>query len=115
MRSDPDEITAAFLYKACRELVMNAVKHAKATSIEVSLREDDTHFILQVMDDGIGMSTSHFRPDTAGNRGFGLFSLDESASYLGGRIDYESNGGGTKVIVVLPISDKYGETKVIDR
>lgn len=108
LTTDPVGDNAVFLYRAGRELVTNAIKHASATSIHIQLRESASDFMLRVEDDGVGINSRHYRPDTSGNTGYGLFSLDERASLLGGRIKIESNNSGTVVSLFVPKSS--GET-----
>ncbi len=94
----PDEISA-FLYRAVRELVMNIIKHAQATTahITIAYREQQTRIVVE--DDGVG-----FIATPAAGLSYGLFSIGERIFGLGGhmRID-ESPLGGTRVTVAVPI------------
>ena len=98
----PEEERSAFLFRACRELVTNAIKHSQADEINVILLQDERGFTLRVSDNGKGLSMSHYQPDTAGNTGFGLFSLNEIATSLGGRVEISSSEAGTTVAVDVP-------------
>ena len=50
-----DQVTATHLYRIAQEAVTNAVKHAHATRIELSLDVHGQGFCLQVRDDGVGL------------------------------------------------------------
>lgn len=83
------------LYRVVQELLNNINKHAQAKQIRVCLyqREGDT-VILEVQDDGVGMSVQH-------RQGFGLKGIEERVKALGG--DWHLSGsGGTLIIVNLP-------------
>jgi signal transduction histidine kinase len=54
------------LYQIGREAVLNAAKHAQATSIEIELLRDAAQLTLSIRDDGIGANTT--RPDGMGSR-----------------------------------------------
>lgn len=83
---------------AC-EALTNAVKHAAAEQINVSLRQNQEAFVLEVTDDGIG-----FDPNAAqANHGaFGLKLMRDQAERLGGTLQIEHrSGGGTLVRSVV--------------
>ena len=50
-----DQVTATHLYRIAQEALTNAVKHAHATRIELSLQVRGQGFSLQVRDDGVGL------------------------------------------------------------
>jgi two-component system NarL family sensor kinase len=92
------------LYRAARELLVNAAKHARAERIRVRLRREagaDTVTLL-VADDGIG-----FDPDLLADRvaegHIGLASLVAGIEALGGSVLLDTApGAGTAVTVALP-------------
>lgn len=69
--------TVEALLRIVREAITNAGRHARATTVRVSLRVDDV-VTLTVADDGRGFDA------TAENAGFGLTSMRERAEALGG-------------------------------
>lgn len=103
---DPDplprlpETMETGLYFSAAEAVTNAVKHADADRVEVSLRVDDQHASLTVRDDGVGFDAA--TPPT----GVGLQSIRDRAAALGGTAALRSRPGrGTAVAVVVPLVD----------
>jgi PAS domain S-box-containing protein len=91
--------TAALLFRLAHELLMNVLKHAKVERAEVLLRARGGELWLEVNDRGAG-----FDPDSAlAQGGFGLFSLREQCTRLGGRLELQSAPGrGTRARIALP-------------
>lgn len=90
------------LYRAARELLNNAVKHARATRLRVRLRRDDDAVTLTVADDGVG-----FDPDVLADRvahgHIGLASLMDGFEAMGGSVQLDTGpAAGTAVTVTLP-------------
>lgn len=96
--------TSVLIFKAVRELLMNAVKHSRARNVRVQVRRSGARIVVTVRDDGRG-----FNPETApvydGRRGgFGLFSIREKVSHLGGAFRLSSRrGGGTLAVITAPL------------
>lgn len=90
----PDAIgTTAFFVAS--EAVTNAVKHADATRIHVSVRESGDWVSIRVVDDGCGGAV--VRPTA------GLAGLHDRVAALGGRLEIASEiGHGTAVEAMLP-------------
>ena len=97
-----DEATAALVYRAVRELLLNVLKHAQAPKAKVTLRRVDDHYAIDVEDSGIG-----FDPADAASKkeGFGLFSIREQIRRLGGTVEIASAPRqGTRVSVRVPVT-----------
>lgn len=100
---EPEPEARTIAYRIVQEAVANARKHAGASRIEVSLREEDGGFRVRVRDDGRG-----FRPEGA-LRGpgalehLGLSTMRERAETAGGWFRLASAPGrGTTVEFWLP-------------
>jgi signal transduction histidine kinase len=90
---EPIEIAA---YYVASEALANAMKHAQASHIEISLAASDGSLLLSVRDDGIGGA------DPA--RGSGLAGLTDRVEALGGSIHVCSAAeAGTHITVDLPL------------
>ncbi len=91
-RFAPD-IEAAAWFIAC-EAVANAVKHARATRIDVEAGRLDGHLILTIADDGIGGADAE---------GQGLRGLSDRAEAVGGSLSVGvSDRGGSVIRAELP-------------
>ena len=93
------------LFESVRELLVNAVKHAEAdrVAIELALDPDDA-LRITVTDQGIGFDPAALvdRAKT-GPVGWGLFSIRERLTLLGGRFEIESAPGqGTVFRLIAP-------------
>ena len=94
-RRFPDRIEVAAYY-VVSELLTNAVKHARAAGVRLSVDEVGGVLHLAVRDDGVGGA------DVA--NGSGLIGLSDRVDALGGAIVVESPpGAGTAVFVSLPL------------
>ncbi|MEP6953254.1 MAG: GAF domain-containing sensor histidine kinase [Solirubrobacteraceae bacterium] len=82
------------ILRVAQEALHNALRHADARRVRVSVRTDGAALVLEVADDGIG-----FDPDDAElrSRHLGLTSMEERARRIGGqlRIDPTPGGGAT--------------------
>ena len=102
------------LYRACRELVTNAIKHAKASVIAVELWQNSGELKLKVKDNGVGIEESHHRRAMARGAGLGLFSLREKLARMDGSIRIRNTSDGTEVIVSIPIGAVPDEQNTAD-
>jgi len=97
------EDTAVFCFRAVQELLVNAVKHARARKVRVSIGRDRDWISIMVADDGTGFDASEAFMREGGKKGFGLFSIRERLQHLGGSLDIDSKvGRGTRVSLLVP-------------
>jgi PAS domain S-box-containing protein len=93
------------LFESVRELLFNAVKHAKVERIalELGLGDDDT-LCITVSDQGVGFDPAALVNRTkVGQVGWGLFSISERLALLGGRFEVESApGAGARFRLIAP-------------
>lgn len=87
--------TAHTAYFVLAELLANAVRHARATRVRITLRQAGTKMLMEVSDDGVGGARM--------SRGSGLSGLVDRVAAIEGSIEIESvAGSGTQVRVELP-------------
>lgn len=92
------------LFRIAQELLNNAVKHSEATQINVTTHFGNTIELI-VEDNGIGFDADFFKNETAGNKGLGLYSIENRARLLGGEITFEKGRTkGSKTIVTAPVT-----------
>ncbi len=98
-----DEIRV-FLFTAVRELLVNVAKHANAGRVKITVRRIGDSISIHVADDGVGFSVSKMNYYLNENKGFGLFSIRERLSHLGGQMDIRTQKGrSTRVSLVAPL------------
>ena len=94
----------AAVYRAVREIMINAIKHAGAEAMEVILKEVGGRLQIQVVDNGEGFDPAAADEVAQKNKSFGLFSMRERLGFLGGEIHIDSKPGrGTKVTISVPL------------
>jgi PAS domain S-box-containing protein len=102
-----DDDVCALLYRAVRELLVNVIKHANARNVKVSVCKEKNNICINVIDDGTGFISGVENLTSNRVGGFGLFSIRERLSYLGGSIEVDSKPSqGTRVTLAAPIKRK---------
>jgi signal transduction histidine kinase len=95
----PPDLTTA-IYRIVQEGITNALKHAAANWIDISIFADDNRVKLAIVDNGHGFDISSFAP------GVGLPGMRERVETLGGRLGLESSAAkGTRIDVVFDLTD----------
>jgi len=96
------------LLRIAQEAIHNAVRHASPTLITVTLRWDASNLVLQVKDNGCGISTARLEK----SQSFGLRNMRERASQIDGRFEIQTAAGhGTTIVVTMPISEAAHQTE----
>ena len=89
------EASAMALYRIAQEALSNVVRHARANSVQLSLRTTDVGVTLVIADNGSGCAAPR-------GGGIGLFSMSERAHSIGAQLQIESPPGqGTQIRVSL--------------
>lgn len=83
-------------YRIVSELMLNVVKHAKATHASVQIMNNDDTLQLIIEDNGIGFSVSE------NNSGIGLLNIKNRVEVCKGKINIDSSSSGTSIIIDLP-------------
>ena len=90
------------LFRITQEAVTNAGRHAEATEVTIRLRNEADRATLEIDDNGHGFQgVDPLGPEEPGH--IGLASMRERAEMLGGELAIESDGGGTRVRVSVPL------------
>jgi signal transduction histidine kinase len=85
------------MYRITQEQLNNIVKHARATTISITLSQTDKHTTLVIKDDGRGFNTFEKR------NGIGLNNIISRAKVFDGKVAIESAPGkGCLLVVTLP-------------
>lgn len=90
------------LFRYVQECLNNALKHAKATQIKITLKETDFGLQLEIHDNGIGFDVAEKI------NSFGLHSLQTIIKSLDGEIEILSGEEtkGTKIIAQVPMTSE---------
>lgn len=94
--------TRVILYRATRELLINAAKHANADAAIVETELQGAEIILRVADSGVGFDGRLVAPGKG--HGMGLRSVRERRAFIGGRVEINATpGDGTVVTLAVPL------------
>ncbi len=93
------------MFESVRELLFNAVKHAKVSRAKVVLQQmKEGGMQIIVSDEGAGFDPRRLNNPGGNQEGFGLFSIRERIALLGGDIEISSAPGkGCRVVLKIPV------------
>lgn len=95
----PDTIEVA-IFRVIQEALQNIYQHAKATSVQVIISEENNCLKFSVIDNGIGLNPD---PDNYHQRRLGLVGMKDLADMLNGTLHLKSEKNkGTQVILTVP-------------
>ena len=98
---DLDKELSTAVFRIFQEILTNIARHAKASSVDVTLSISEKLLKLAVVDDGIGITESQI----GGRESLGLLGMQERAQLFGGEVSIRGvPGHGTTVSVSIPIS-----------
>lgn len=88
-------------YRFVQEGLINALRHAHASRIDVQLRSDAKSLVVSVSDDGTGLPEEWARPGH-----FGLRGLKDRIEQLGGRFEVRNREhGGVSLAAEIPLDE----------
>ena len=89
------------LYRIVQESVLNAVRHSKATLVELLVERTDDGVKIAVHDNGVGIPDL----DRARTQSHGLVGMTHRMRAINGTLDIHSEkGSGTKIVAFLPLA-----------
>lgn len=98
LRQEVDRLTSVTLYRVVQEALNNALKHAEAQNVSVTLSEDEMIHLI-IADDGHGFDNSSHND----SKGWGLRTMRERVTLLHGTFQVDSQiGTGTIIHITLP-------------
>ncbi|TDT40125.1 signal transduction histidine kinase [Streptomyces sp. BK208] len=115
LTGDPAPLATAHevaLLRIAQSALANTVRHAEATTAEVSLSYLGDHVALDVVDDGRGFDPALLPVPDLEAGGFGLVAMRARAHALGGTLTIESvPGHGTALAAHLPLKPTEPEAR----
>lgn len=88
------------LYFALREGIINAIRHSRASELNLSLTQSQTACCVDLRDNGVGFDKS----SVVGGGGFGLKGMRERIEKVGGHLAIETAPGkGTCISIEVPL------------
>jgi two-component system, NarL family, sensor histidine kinase LiaS len=88
------------LYFALREGIINAIRHSRASELNLSLTQNQTTCCVELRDNGVGFDKS----SVVSGGGFGLKGMRERIEKVGGHLAIETAPGkGTCITIEVPL------------
>jgi two-component system sensor histidine kinase UhpB len=88
------------IYRVVQEGLINALRHAQASRVDISVHSDAERIVVTVADDGIGMPAQDCGPGH-----FGLRGLTERVAHLGGVFSIERcDPHGVRLNAQIPLT-----------
>jgi PAS domain S-box-containing protein len=89
------------LYRISQELILNVVKHAAASQVDLLLERKGGRLKLEVTDNGKGFANGR-----AAGKGIGLRTIRDRVKLLNGRLSFATPpGGGARVTIRIPMPE----------
>jgi signal transduction histidine kinase len=93
------------VFRVVQEAVSNALRHAGAALIRVTLRDEPDALRLVVEDDGVGFDPEVVSQRVKRGEHLGLLGMTERVRNAGGTIDLDSRpGAGSRIEVRVPLA-----------
>ncbi len=106
---DRDKATAIF--RIFQEALTNVARHAQATRVSINFTHEDGILILEVTDNGIGISNAQI----SNFQSLGLLGMKERATIFGGDLEIRGvpdKGTNLKLIIPLNLDEKSAHVKI---
>jgi ligand-binding sensor domain-containing protein/signal transduction histidine kinase len=87
------------IYRIIQELMTNALKHSKASEIDIQLVLHQDLINISIEDNGVGINKKKIK------KGIGLNNIENRITRLNGKLNIEnSKDGGTIIIIDIPLT-----------
>jgi len=99
----PPEIETA-CFRVAQEALTNILRHARASQVDVALRQAGGEMVLTVADNGVGFDVAAARKAATRNASMGLLGMEERVRLAGGWLEITSERHiGTKIRAHFPL------------
>lgn len=86
-------------YRIALEALNNALRHARAERVDITLSVEDGELVMMIADNGIGFD----REEAAAAGGMGLASMQKRIGKVNGVLTLNSNENGSQVVARAPL------------
>ena len=94
-----DKSTEISVFRILQEAFTNIIRHAFATKVVLMIKEDENYYLIELSDDGIGISDSK----TNDIQSLGLTGMKERTIQFNGQLIISgSKNKGTRIIIKIP-------------
>jgi len=100
-----DNAAETHLFRITQEAVSNAIRHGKASRVDVELAVDAERLTLKVKDNGLGLKHDMTQAMSANSDGIGLQTMAYRARIIGGQLDVQRGPArGVTVTCSIPLA-----------
>jgi signal transduction histidine kinase len=92
------------LFRIVQECLTNIHRHSGSKTATIRIVRDDGALVLEVRDEGRGMPAERLSEIQSTGSGVGIRGMRERVLQFAGRMSIESDGSGTRIHVVIPIT-----------
>ena len=97
------ESQSTTVFRIFQEALTNILRHAQATTVDITLKKEDDELVLTIRDNGRGITTD----EKSDRLSLGLLGMRERVNLIGGTIHITGvEGKGTVIMVRVPIPAK---------
>ena len=101
-----DDEIKIIIYRVIKEIIQNAVKHARAGFVSIIIDSNSSRLSVDVTDNGVGFDADCVSEGHSLSDGFGLFDIREKINHLGGDLTIHSTpGSGTRIGFDVPLNE----------
>jgi signal transduction histidine kinase len=90
------------LFRIVQECLTNIHRHSGSKTASIRIVRDDGALVLEVRDEGRGMSAERLSEIQSRGSGVGIRGMRERTLQLSGTLSIESDGSGTRIQAVIP-------------
>jgi signal transduction histidine kinase len=91
------------LFRIVQESLTNIHRHSGSSTASIRLSRDVDRVLLEIRDEGKGIPAEKLAAIQAQRSGVGITGIRERVRPFGGVVDIQSNSGGTRISITLPI------------
>lgn len=94
--------TEIIIFRCVQEAISNAIKHAQAESIQISIAYPDGSLVIAIADDGTGLPENWKM-----QKGLGMDNLERRVALIGGELKiWSQKNEGTRISIIFPLTNK---------
>lgn len=99
------------VFRLVQECLINIHRHSGARSADIEINRDPEKVIIEIRDQGKGITKEKLAQIQYGAAGLGLRGMRERLRQFQGEMVLNSNGKGTAVVVTIPLPNEMASSK----
>lgn len=102
LQEDLDKNIQVVIYRIIQECINNTIKHAQASKIDISVKQNTKEVETEISDNGVGFNTNEVSSKSSG---LGLENIKSRIDMMKGKFEIvSSKNTGTKINVKIPLN-----------